>query len=578
MFGKREERAVRTVRVAALQFASGVDCEKNRQKILAMIDRAALQKPDLMVLPEFCNHASWYAGAEHCYEVSWSLDGAFVAEVARKAREHRAYVVLNVTLRREGQKCTGSSILFDREGRILAVSDKQVLMGHENDFLQRATQITPVVETEIGRLGLYACMDGVIAETPRDLARRGAQILCNSLNSFAVDEASLHVPVRAAENKVFVVAANKVGPLIPEEQLAAVSQMTCIPQHFLHGAGESQIVAPDGTVLARASLANEEIIVADIDPSLADRKRRPDGNPIFAHRRPELYQPLAEKPKPIAHSSRSKAARVACWQGQARGHGAIQELVEAIPELDARYDLVVLPELFFVEDLAQVQLGQTLELSTAALAAIEKALEKRKLHVVGSFLLEGRTRLRHYGILLGKDGILLQQAQLHQSARYGQYLELGDSLPVVELGFGKVAMVVGEDAIYPEVFRLLALAGVDLVVVAGHVQERWELETGLVERAAENRICLAFASRPQAVGASLLADLESDFTLLTPWKERIFDGKINMPLTRLAPRFPGVYGHTLNLDRAHNKVISARTHLLDDRPWALLGSTGAGQN
>ena len=43
-------------------------------------------------------------------------------------------------------------------------------------------------------------------ETPRGLAVRGAQLLINSLNSFAFDEASLHIPVRAPENKVFVIS------------------------------------------------------------------------------------------------------------------------------------------------------------------------------------------------------------------------------------------------------------------------------------------------------------------------------------------------------------------------------------
>jgi len=55
------------------------------------------------------------------------------------------------------------------------------------------------------------------------------------------------------ENKVFVVAANKVGPLVPEDMIEGISAATGIPLEFLCGAGESQVVAPDGTVLAKAS-------------------------------------------------------------------------------------------------------------------------------------------------------------------------------------------------------------------------------------------------------------------------------------------------------------------------------------
>ena len=560
---------MKPVRVAALQFAIGIDLAENQAKVLRMIDQAALSHPDLMVLPEFANHASWYSDSEHCYQVSLSLDAPFLKAVGAKAKAARCYIVLNATLQREGNTCSGSSILFDRYGEILAVSDKQVLMGHENDFLTKAVQVTPVVATDIGRIGLYACMDGVIAETPRSLALRGAQILCNSLNSFAVDEASLHVPVRAAENKVFVVAANKVGALIPEDQLSLVSQFTHIPQHYLYGAGESQVVAPDGTVMARASLANEEVLVVDIDPQWADDKSRPDGNSIFAHGRPELYQSLAEAPRPITHLAHARPMRVGCWQGRSTGTEAILELVAALPELDRNHDLLVLPELFFVPDINHLVYGEALELSQMALSALGVALASLKIYVAGSFLGAGQHLLQHHGLLLHGGQTLLAQAQLHDSKRYFGKIELGDKVEVADTSFGRIGLIVGEDAIYPELFRLLALAGVDIVVISGHVQERWELETGLLERAAENRLCLAFASRPHSVGASLLADLEEDFTLMTKWQKRIFDGKINMPKIRLAPRFPGICSAVLHLEQARNKVISSRTHLLNDRPWHL---------
>ncbi len=280
-------------RVAALRFGAGTDVETNLATCLRMIDEAARHEPDLMVLPEFSNHASWYDNKQHCFDMSVPLGGEFLNAIAGRARQHRCYIVINVTLRRHDAGgapfATGSSVMFDRQGAVLAVSDKQVLMGHENDFLERARAVTPIVSTELGRISLYACMDGVINETPRGLALRGAQALRNSLNSFALDEANLHIPDRAAENKVFVVAAEKVAPLIPEFLLEPVSQATSIPAHFLHGAGESQIVAPDGRVLAKGPRMGEAIVIADIDPRDADDKRRPDGTDIFAARQPNAH-------------------------------------------------------------------------------------------------------------------------------------------------------------------------------------------------------------------------------------------------------------------------------------------------
>ena len=203
--------------MAAAQFHVGADVQANLESCLHWLDQASQCQPDLVILPEFCNHLSWYDDKQHCFDVSVRLDGPFLAAIADKAAQLGIHVVVNCTVQRDDGTATGSSLLYSPAGELLADNTKQIYIGHENDFLETATTQGPVVQTALGRLGLYACMDGVINETPRCLALNGAQVMLNSLNSFATDEASLHIPVRAAENKVFVVAANKVGPLVPEE-------------------------------------------------------------------------------------------------------------------------------------------------------------------------------------------------------------------------------------------------------------------------------------------------------------------------------------------------------------------------
>ena len=79
-------------------------------------------------------------------------------------------------------------------------------------------------------------VDRVAADT---LAVRGARVLLNTLNSFAPDEASLHEPVSAAENKVWVISANKVDYLVNEGPREMVSKALNTPVETLLGAGES---------------------------------------------------------------------------------------------------------------------------------------------------------------------------------------------------------------------------------------------------------------------------------------------------------------------------------------------------
>ena len=204
-------------RVAALQIASGTDVDENLATCLRAIDAGHTRGAQVMVLPEFSNHISWYDDAEHAWRVAVDLEGEFLAAIAARAKLYGVHLVINVSLRRAEGAITVTSLMYGPEGRLLAQADKQTLMGHENTWFRRATDVSPVVDTEHGKVAMFPCRDGVTFETPRCLALRGAQLFCDSLNSFALDEESLHVPARAPENRVFLVAANKVGPLIPEQ-------------------------------------------------------------------------------------------------------------------------------------------------------------------------------------------------------------------------------------------------------------------------------------------------------------------------------------------------------------------------
>lgn len=547
------------VRVAAAQFAVGVDVEANLAACRHWLREAGKCRPDLVVLPEFANHASWYDDADHCRRVAVELDGPFVAALAREAAELRAWVVVNCTVRRAGGTCTGTSLLFSPDGKLAATNDKQVLIGHENVFLQRAREAGPIVDTPLGRLGLYACMDGVVCETPRALALRGAQILCNSLNSFALDEGSLHIPVRAAENRVFVVAANKVGPLIPEALLEPVSAQTSIPVRFLSGAGESQIVAPDGTVLAIASADRPELIWADIEPSQAGLPR-PDGTDVIAARRPSLYAPIAQNPgqQPEPRFGGSQRVQVAAIQLPGTGAGSLEAAVENVRNAaatGARY--IVLPELFFAAPGADP--ATLAAQSRDVIAALREAAGEARI----ALTVVEPTGLA--AVLVDRGGVRLRQGLLHACERHGS--ATASALESLALDDSHVAVLCGDDAVYPEIGRLLAMRGVDLLLVPCAPQEPWELRTGLVERAAENRMNLAAACQPGPNGTSLVCALQKDFTVMTPWTERAFDGWLSQPVLTRAPAHPGVTLATVHPANAANKVVSLGTDLVRGRAW-----------
>ena len=560
------------IRVAAVQLAVTGDVAANLTTCCRMLDLAAEVGPDVVVMPEFCNHLAWYRDQEHSYEVAVDLKGEFVEKIGQKAVEHGFAVMINCTVKRPNQQVTGSNIFFDADGVIIATSDKQVLMGNENNFLEKAAQNSAIISMPWGKAGMYSCMDGVIFETSRGLAVRGSQILFNSLNSFAKDEGDLHIPVRAAENKLFVVAANKVGPLVPPEMLNAVADRLKIDPGQLFGAGHSQIVGPDGTVLAKAPARGEAVIFADIDLREADHKLRPDGTDVMASRRPELYEVFRKKPEPRRKEAAAVELAAAVFQPQFRGPSAIDELTRWLPQAAAnRVQLITLPELFFLNNGTVDSLDQAFRQSTEMIKEVSDTLAQLtgRMLVATTIITQRGPDIFHEGVLIDKTGIVFRQPQLHRSERHDWVTKVGHKINYFDADWGRVGVVVGNDAIYPETFRLMVIKDIEVAAVSTHILESWEGRLGLLERAAENRMNLLVGSPREAVCASMILATDPDFTLWTTWQNRPFDGNINTPIVTRAPAEAGGTMAKIYPAASANRTISQKTNVVEDRPWWL---------
>lgn len=525
---------MRQVRVAAAQFAATDDVEENLAVCLEMIGEGAEAGAELLVLPEFCNHLSVYDSAEHCWEAAAAIDGRFVTACGERARECAMYVVLTVTLRRR-DGVTVSNLLLDPSGGVVAESDKQMLMGNERAYLRAGRRAGAAAETPFGRIGMYSCMDGVTCEVPRALSLDGARLLTNSLNSFASDEASLHVPVRAAENQVFVVAANKVGSLVPAHRLEGISTALGVPPEALHGAGESQIVGPDGGVIAKAPRTGRCVVSAEIDLEDTERVRSANPPPV---RRPSLYAPLASpagKEPPEGFDECLAACLPAAAAAGAAAAAAAGEAVLAKGPV-----LVVAPELSRIP-------------STLPSGVI--------------FVTTRRDGDAHLGLAVDAEGVKLTQPQLHDAARLPWARGAGSGVSTLDLPWGRLALAVGDDVRLPEVARLAAVEGASVLAVCHSPAVPADVSLMLAERAAENRICIVAASPPGRVQGCALISPPAD-SLWSPTRTKPFDGTINKPEVRLLADGEGYLLGTIHPRRATRREVSKGTNLVQGRSLA----------
>ena len=172
---------------------------------------------------------------------------------------------------RAGEHGLANSAYVVTPAGIVGYADKCFLWHFDRRWFTAGSALEPV-DTPVGPFGIFICADGRIPTIPSTLAARGAQILVvptawvtSGRDPHALEnlQADLMIAVRARENGLPLVVANKVG-------VEARSVAYC---------GKSQIVTADGTVVALAPQDEEATCTRPLRsarrPSLSHRSRRP---------------------------------------------------------------------------------------------------------------------------------------------------------------------------------------------------------------------------------------------------------------------------------------------------------------
>ncbi|MBU4483910.1 carbon-nitrogen hydrolase family protein [bacterium] len=257
--------------VTAIQFTpKDNDLKDNLAKIVRLVDKAAKNKPDLILLPEVSD--TGYV-LKNISELASEYPNESTNTMSSLAQKHSVIIVAGLLEKKEG-KIYNNAVIFNRSGKMVAKYSKTHLCDippfNETAFVTPGNEIK-VFEIEGVVIGLTICFDIRFPEIYRKLTLDGAQLILHQAAFPTIRVATLDaaVKMRAVENQVFVVSANYFGK---------------------HGgckfAGHTQIVAPGGNIIKMAKRKNQ-IISAKIDLAEVDRHR--NAVPVFYRRREDLY-------------------------------------------------------------------------------------------------------------------------------------------------------------------------------------------------------------------------------------------------------------------------------------------------
>jgi predicted amidohydrolase len=243
----------------------------------------ALFDADLVVLPELAATGYFFRSTEDAASVAEEIPGGpTVTRLHDWAKRSGATIVAGL-VERDGGRLFNSAVVVTPRGW-LGTYRKVHLYYQEKTHFAPGDLGFPVwtVTDRSGspyRLGVMICFDWYFPEAARSLALGGADVIAHPSNLVRSD-CPRSMPIRALENHVYTVTANRVGSETNgEEQLSFI--------------GRSLICDPAGEVLASAGPDEETVLEADVSPITARDRRLNAHNDLFLDRRPEAYGPIA---------------------------------------------------------------------------------------------------------------------------------------------------------------------------------------------------------------------------------------------------------------------------------------------
>jgi predicted amidohydrolase len=269
------------MKVAAVQMDVKIlDKPQNLRVALEKLVQARRAGADLVVFPECALTGYCFSSREEAWPMAETVPGPCTEKIALAAQQLGCTAIVGM-LEREGEELYNAAAVITPGGILGSYRKIHLLCLGLDRFDAAGNKPFNVFDTPAGKVGVNICFDCSFPESGRVLKLKGAQILAIPTNWPVASDTWAHTPiVRATENHMIVIAADRVGE-----------------ERGFRFAGHSQIIDPEGHVLASADDREETVLVAEADPAASDRNRviRQPGEYEFdriAGRRPEMYEGL----------------------------------------------------------------------------------------------------------------------------------------------------------------------------------------------------------------------------------------------------------------------------------------------
>jgi predicted amidohydrolase len=516
-------------KVAAVEFnPEFFEFEQNIPRIVDIVEEAAKADAKIIVLPETATSGYIYKDRKQFDPYLDTVPGKTTDALAKVSAKHGVYVTIGIA---EIDRATGlaynTGALVGPEGYI-GKYRKVGLNPDDQLWFTPGNLGYPVFDTAYGKLAMEICYDDSYWEIARTAAVKGAQILCFMSSS---DRALKSEPSKWSNHSTIsavqeINAWNGVALIATDRNNSESNPTTGLTVYY---GGIASIWSPLGKKIAQAPPSKPDvppsqppfILYGEIDPVEFE-------NPVqtsFSERRPELYGDLAfyrapfdPAASPTRHEVSALAVQYTPTAGDRDANAAKIFAMVSKVNWEKPGRLIVLPEYSFTGVPATAEVAKVLAESLEGPAAqnLSTLANQNAAHVVGSFIEQAEGKLFVAAMLVGPDGKTLgtyRKTHLEESER--AWATAGDELAVFPTAIGRIGLLLGGDARFPEASGVLSVRRADIIAIPsawrGQYGTHLQISPALfAERYPGNTMALWYAIAKTAQAHTLVANFVGD--------------------------------------------------------------------
>ena len=292
------EQPNKGTKIALIQMRCGPDPEKNFARAIEFIRDTAKEGAGIVCLPELFRSQYFCQSEEHNnFELAEEVPGRSTSALEKVARELGIVIVASLFEKRSSGLYHNTAAIIDADGKFLGKYRKMHIpddpLYHEKFYFTPGDLGFRAWDTARGKIGVCICWDQWYPEAARLTALNGAEIIFyptaigwhpSEKKEFGKAQHSSWETIQrshAIANGCYVAVANRVGHEAPAGG------------EGIEFWGQSFVAGPDGEIIARGSVNQEEVVLADIDWRRVNEHRT--HWPFLRDRRVDAYAGLEKR-------------------------------------------------------------------------------------------------------------------------------------------------------------------------------------------------------------------------------------------------------------------------------------------